>query len=129
MYAFRQDGHDLVWSGNDEHVRIEAWGQDSLRVRATVSGAIRDSLVNVLLPPKETHVDITIDEREATIRNGTILARVSSAGLIRFFDAQRGVELLAEVPPGHGPRIPPRLFKATHGARFHVDAPFNAYDE
>lgn len=129
MYGFRQHGNALLWSGNDEHVRIEAWGQDSLRVRATVSGAIRDSLVNVLLPPKETHVDITIDEREATIRNGTILARVSSTGLIRFFDAQRGVELLAEVPPGHATRVPPRLFKATHGALFHVEARFHAYDD
>jgi len=129
MYGFRQHGNALLWSGNDEHVRIEAWGQDSLRVRATVSGAIRDSLVNVLLPPKETHVEITIDEREATIRNGTILARVSSTGLIRFFDAQRGVELLAEVPPGHATRIPPRLFKATHGALFHVEARFHAYDD
>jgi len=129
MYGFRQHGNALLWSGNDEHVRIEAWGQDSLRVRATVSGAIRDRLVNVLLPPKETHVDITIDEREATIRNGTILARVSSTGLIRFFDAQRGVELLAEVPPGHATRIPPRLFKATHGALFHVEARSHAYDD
>ena len=129
MYGFRQHGNALLWSGNDEHVRIEAWGQDSLRVRATVSEAIRDSLVNVLLPPKETHVDITIDEREATIRNGTILARVSSTGLIRFVDAQRGVELLAEVPPGHATRIPPRLFKATHGALFHVEARFHAYDD
>jgi alpha-D-xyloside xylohydrolase len=129
MYGFRQHGNALLWSGNDEHVRIEAWGQDSLRVRATVSGAIRDSLVNVLLPPKETHVDITIDGREATIRNGTILARVSSTGLIRFFDAQRGVELLAEVPPGHATRIPPRLFKATYGALFHVEARFHAYDD
>lgn len=129
MYGFRQHGNALLWSGNDEHVRIEAWGQDSLRVRATVSGAIRDSLVNVLLPPKETHVDITIDEREATIRNGTILARVSSTGLIRFFDAQRGVELLAEVPPGHATRVPPRLFKATYGALFHVEARFHAYDD
>ena len=129
MYGFRQHGNALLWSGNDEHVRIEAWGQDSLRVRATVSGAIRDSLVNVLLPPKETHVDITIDEREATIRNGTILARVSSTGLIRFFDAQRGVELLAEVPPAHATRVPPRLFKATHGALFHVEARFHAYDD
>jgi len=129
MYGFRQHGNALLWSGNDEHVRIEAWGQDSLRVRATVSGAIRDRLVNVLLPPKETHVDITIDEREATIRNGTILARVSSTGLIRFVDAQRGVELLAEVPPGHATRIPPRLFKATHGALFHVEARFHAYDD
>jgi alpha-D-xyloside xylohydrolase len=129
MYGFRQHGNALLWSGNDEHVRIEAWGQDSLRVRATVSGAIRDSLVNVLLPPKETHVDITIDEREATIRNGTILARVSSTGLIRFFDAQRGVELLAEVPPGRATRVPPRLFKATYGALFHVEARFHAYDD
>ena len=129
MYGFRQHGNALLWSGNDEHVRIEAWGQDSLRVRATVSGAIRDSLVNVLLPPKETHVDITIDEREATIRNGTILARVSSTGLIRFFDAQRGVELLAEVPPAHATRVPPRLFKATYGALFHVEARFHAHDD
>src|SRR5258708_21631464 len=120
MYGFRQHGNALLWSGNDEHVRIEAWGQDSLRVRATVSGAIRDSLVNVLLPPKETHVDITIDEREATIRNGTILAPVSSIGLIRFFDAQRRAELPSGLPPVHSPRPPPRLVEATHGALFHL---------
>src|SRR5258708_19698569 len=111
MYGFRQHGNALLWSGNDEHVRIEAWGQDSLRVRATVSGAIRDSLVNVLLPPKETHVDITIDEREATIRNGTILPRVSSTGPLPFFLPQPKLPLLPEVPPRLTPPLPPHLFQ------------------
>lgn len=128
MYGFHQQGNALLWSGNDEQVRIEAGGADSLRVRATVSGAIREDLIGVLLPPDETDVHIAINEQEATIRNGAMMACMSSTGLLRFFDVERDVELLAEVPPVHATRIPPRLFKAMHGDLFHVEARFRAYD-
>lgn len=129
MYGFRQHENALVWYGNNETVRIEAWGQDSVRVRATMSDAIRNDLISVLLPPDELDVDINIGEQEATIRNGSMMARISSTGLIRFFDAARDVELLAEVPPVHATRIPPRLFKATQSALFHIEARFRAYDD
>ena len=54
MQGFLQQNNSLIWTLNHEMVRIESWGRDSLRVRATVSAGIRDDLLSVLLPPAET---------------------------------------------------------------------------
>jgi alpha-D-xyloside xylohydrolase len=49
MQGFLQEKNSLIWTLNHETVRIEPWGRDSLRVRATVSAGIRDDLLSVLL--------------------------------------------------------------------------------
>ena len=66
MQGFLQQNNSLIWTLNHETVRIEPWGRDSLRVRATVSAGIRDDLLSVLLPPVETDRQITIGEESPT---------------------------------------------------------------
>ena len=51
MEGFRQEGQALIFELNHETVRIEPWGPDSLRVRATVAPALRDDLPGALLDP------------------------------------------------------------------------------
>jgi len=96
MEGFRQSGNALIWEGNHETVKIEPWGRDSLRVRATISAAIRDDLPGALLEPAGTTPEITLGDKSAHIRNGAIRAEISATGRIRFQNAATGVDLLAE---------------------------------
>ena len=69
MQGFLQQNNSLIWTLNHETVRIEPWGRDSLRVRATVSAGIRDDLLSVLLSPAETDTKITIGKEGAAVSN------------------------------------------------------------
>jgi alpha-D-xyloside xylohydrolase len=128
MQGFYQQERALFWESDHEIVRIDAWGQHSLRVRATIGTAIRDELVGALLPPADTSVQIELSAEEATIRNGMLAAKISREGFITFIDALSGAELLAEERPLRATRIPPRAFKA-QGELFHLEARFRAYDD
>ena len=128
MYGFRQEKNTLLWEKNHEVVLIEPWGRDSLRVRSTIGGAVRDDFVSALLPPTSIDPQITIGSDESTIRNGQITARMSAEGLIRFFNTTNGTELLAEEPAVTATRLPARLFKGSAGDMFRLEARFHAYD-
>lgn len=129
MEDFSQQEKKLLWAREHETLQIEAWGRDSLRVRATMNASIAESAVNVLLPPAQTDVYIIIGEQEASVTNGTITARVSAQGLIQFFKTGSEVELLAEAQPTRASRIPARYFRALHSDLFHLEARFRAYDD
>ncbi len=128
MQGFHQQKNILRWEQHHETVQIEPWGHDSLRVRSTVSTEIRDGLLNILLPPADTDVQITIGEGGAIIRNGAITASVSPEGLIRFSNTASGTELLAEQQPVRATRLPSRSYKAAHSDLFHLEVRFRAYD-
>src|SRR5437870_12277234 len=112
MQGFLQEKNSLIWTLYHETVRIEPWGRDSLRVRATASAGLRDDLLSVLLPPAETDAQITIGAEGATIRNGALTASVSPEGLIRVSNTASRTELLAEERPVRATRLPPRSLKA-----------------
>ena len=100
MDVFNRQGDALIWARDDETLRIEPWGRDSLRVRATVAAAIRDDLPGALLEPAPSQPIIEIGETQAVIRNGGIEARLSADGKLAFFASDSGEELLSEAP-GH----------------------------
>ena len=126
MIGFRRHDGALIWEQNHETVRIEPWGRDSLRVRATIGAAIRDDLPGALLDPAAVAAHIDIGEARATIRNGALTAEISSKGLIRFLNAA-GEELLAEEPP-HFVHPPARYYKPLPGDLSHIEVRFKAYD-
>src|SRR5579884_416607 len=128
MKGFRQQQNALLWENKHEILQIEPWGQDSLRVRATINTGIRDDLFSVLLPPTNADVQITIGDDSASISNGAITTTVSPEGYIRFSNTNSGAELLAEKEPVRATRIPPRYFKAAPGDLFHLEARFLSYD-
>ncbi|MCS7222173.1 MAG: glycoside hydrolase family 31 protein [Anaerolineae bacterium] len=137
MMGFRQEGNSLVWEQDHETVRIEPWGPNGLRVRATMMPEIRDDLPGALLDPTATKARIEVSERRAAIYNGVIAAEIvvpdeGQAGgnvqaTIRFLHNTTGAELLAEAP-SYFPRPPARQFKPVGGDLFHVQARFKAYD-
>ncbi|MDR1419075.1 MAG: glycoside hydrolase family 31 protein [Treponema sp.] len=106
---FSKEGNRLVYRYNAEKVWIEGWGENSLRVRsskmAEMPGAEggRENPGGLdagntgdwaLLPQKPCPVDIKIDGG-ASIRNGTIEARISKIGQIQVYNS-RGELLLNE---------------------------------
>ena len=65
----------LVYRSDRETLVIEAWGTDGLRVRATPLGEIIDRQW-ALTEPVDAQATIEISDTEATIRNGTVSARI-----------------------------------------------------
>ena len=127
MAGFDQQDQSLVWKLGHQTVRIEPWGYDSLRLRATENAKIRDDLPQALLEPITTNTHIEIGSEHATIRNGAIAAQVwLNKNTIRFFNPLSGDEYLAESAPRHWP--PARYFRPVAGDHFELQARFKAYD-
>lgn len=129
MQGFRLQNHSVFWSRNSETLCVQAWGKDSFRVRATISGEPRDDLFSVLLPPDETETQITLAEEGATLRNGALIASISQDGLIRFSRSDSGGEVLAEVPTEFAQRKWARSFQVVQGDLCHLEARFCAYED
>ena len=71
-----KDGNGIIFENGGETLRIEPWGENSLRVRACMMREIKDTDY-ALLPPAETEADIRImDEFHGSITNGKITARL-----------------------------------------------------
>lgn len=125
MEGFRQEGQALIFEQNHETVRLEPWGGDSLRVRASAAATLRDDLPGALLAPAAANAQIIIEATGASIRNGALLAQVSPTGRIRFLNALSGLELLAEeehIQPHGWPG--PRSYQQALGGLYHLEVRF-----
>jgi alpha-D-xyloside xylohydrolase len=130
MQGFRQQDNALIWELNHETLRIEPWGRDSLRVRATIQPEILDDLPGALLDPAPSQTDIVIGQERATIRNGAVMAEISPTGNLRFVNTATGAELLQEeehLLPFGWPRQ--RSYQALPGGLFHIEVRFLAHDD
>ena len=98
MMKFLKDGSALLFLHQGERVRIEPWGQDSLRVRASMAPEFSGKDWALTEPPAPAASEIaiermdvtwddgTVETRElASIVNGRIKAVVNYAGVISFF--------------------------------------------
>ena len=86
MSFIKQDPHRLVWQQDDRYLWIEAWGENSLRVR---SGRHLPMMRNENWALTEEKGDavayITYEEKQATLQNGKITAIVNLQGQISFW--------------------------------------------
>jgi len=95
---FATDGSALLCFNQGERLRIEPWGQDSLRVRATMLPGFSGNDWALTESPEKTESrsavekvdhwvgDGSIDKREmASIINGRLKAAVNHAGVISFY--------------------------------------------
>ncbi len=95
--GFKREGSALVFYHQGERLKIEPWGRDSLRVRATV---LRDFTGNdwALTESVEHNADIVVEEKAenlpgedksprqtGAIVNGRIRAEVNHRGVISFY--------------------------------------------
>jgi alpha-D-xyloside xylohydrolase len=138
-HFFHDLGHALEWRAKGETLRVEAWGTDSVRVRATPAGELLDELPGALLPQAGAGKPvITVGTHSATLVNGAITVHIdahdqkpglpAAAGSLTFRRTQDGSELLAEEPhhfwwPG------PRLYTATGNGYHRLEQRFRAYPD
>ena len=85
--AFYQEGSALVYQYDAETLRIEPWGENSLRVRASKVAPMPQR--DWALTQAVSHsAQVTVGEREASISNGQITATLTAGGWLKFFNAQ-----------------------------------------
>ncbi|WP_158849685.1 glycoside hydrolase family 31 protein [Saccharothrix deserti] len=137
---FRDLGNALEWQANGETLRIEAWGPDAVRVRATPGGPVLDDLPGALLDaPPGGKPEIGIAEHHATLVNGALTVRVdadtdgsvtpylpATAGRLTFLRTEDGAELLAE-QPAHFWWPGPRSAAPTGNGYHRLEQRFRAY--
>jgi alpha-D-xyloside xylohydrolase len=132
--AFNEIDGGLEWHGRHEYrspdsvhqvVRVEPWGEDSVRVRAGLTG-VRGDVPGALLEPVATPARIEPTDGGFRLVNGRLAAEISAGGLVTFSRADSGVELVAE-EPAHFWWPGPRLFSATGNGYHRVEQRFRAY--
>ena len=128
MVEFIKKTNRLLCSLDNEILEIEPWGPDGIRVRATRLPEIKRDWISALLPQEEYQAQIEISETGASLRNGSIVAKVNASGELSFVNADTGIVLLKEqtIP---ALSIPARHYKDLKGDLFHIDVCFEAYDD
>ncbi|KAI1334957.1 glycoside hydrolase family 31 protein [Xylariaceae sp. FL0016] len=129
----------LEYTFDSERLRVEAWGPNALRVRATPETSFPSenwALTEALPPIKDSDVRVTVSPEAATLRNGNITASVTAAGKLVLTETRSGRTLLEEYtrsrddvldPKASALRIVAREFRPRLGAAsYHLTARFEA---
>lgn len=129
MIEFTQEHNSLICTLDHEILKIEPWGHNGIRVRATRLNMIKADWISALLPQELQLAQIKINEdHTASLQNGSLIVNVSASGELSFTNANGGRELLKEQPI-HSLSIPARFYKDLRGDLFHIDCCFKAYDD
>lgn len=145
-----QDGKALLYCFDNEIVRIEPWGKNALRVRATYNTCINDNDWALTEPVEETESCVTTytdpnaaapngfyepkNDSYTQITNGNISARIDLRGVITFVN-QNGKVLLKENwrrlkdNPSMSLNYFGREFKSVDGDNYRIVFRFLANDE
>ncbi|KAI1302269.1 glycosyl hydrolases family 31-domain-containing protein [Xylaria venustula] len=129
------DDHALEYRYDSELVRIEAWGPNALRIRATHEPTFPTENWALTEPIPESSVSVSADAEQGFIRNGNIKAEINHRGKITVSN-DNGKVLLEEFmrqrldvkdPKCSALRIVPREFKPRLGSdSWHLTARFEA---
>ncbi|MBO5313543.1 MAG: family 31 glucosidase [Clostridia bacterium] len=109
MSLLRKNGNALERFFNSELLRIEPWGENGLRVRATPDG-ILSGKQRALLDIEEIEGKIVIEDDTGYIENGKIKASIDKNGKVTVYNSQ-GKVLLEESLKLQPLRRPARQFK------------------
>jgi len=91
----KQSGNILYRRYDKELLRIEPWGRNSLRVRATQLHDFISDDNSALLHPEPCNIQIEIHGESAVITNGNLRCEVLVTGKLKFYN-QKGELLLEE---------------------------------
>ena len=115
----------LEYSAGHERLRLEAWGEDSIRVRAS-RVALADDLPGALAATRPTPSPGASVEGTNLV-NGKLRAQISPDGLVTFWASDKERELLSEQKahfwwPGS------RLFLGNGNGHYRIEQRFKPYD-
>jgi len=138
MDFFYEDNGKLIFQNDGETLQIEAWGKNSLRVRARMMGDILDTDYALLPDESNTKAEIQIFNEEkgsqiAEIKNGKITAKVvkargASTGRIEFYNHKNEL-LLQEIDGGGALKLKARAFKPIIGGDYKLTVTFAENEE
>lgn len=119
MWTMHQEETALIYEYNGESLRIEPWGNNSLRVRSAMQGSVLDTDY-ALLPCREQSAEIKIEEYCGSLKNGSITAilSVDSWNLcctLSFYN-EKGQLLLRETGNGGALNKASRKFRGKSGS-------------
>jgi alpha-D-xyloside xylohydrolase len=135
MSSFIRSDQGVLVSYGHEVLLVEAWGPDSIRVRATLGGEIVETPGSALMERQDCDPTIEISADRAVVRNGNLIAEVRHnpqesfiefPPLVRFLGPD-GRELFAESVP-HFTSPPQRRYLPSAGGLYHCDVTFDAYE-
>jgi len=126
---FRRNGNALERKYNSELLRIEPWGKNSLRVRATPEYNFSGNNRALLELPNED-CQITVEENRAEIINGNARATVDENGKVIIYN-QRGEIMLEEALELQPLQRKARFFKPRLCGSYELTATFksNPYEK
>ena len=143
MNGFETDGQAIVYRSGRQTLRVEPWGSDSVRVRATVNPQFDDKVPGALLEPTavdaEASLPPTIEPAEdengepippdpATLTCGRLRVEIDHTGRLRFLRADDG-RLLLEEPPSRILQPSGRHYHSAGGNLHRVEVRFTAHDD
>lgn len=130
MGVIKKKENRLVWTFDGETLVIEAWGENSFRVRSTMMGDILDTDYALLAPKSaEDAPSIEIGTGVGSITNGKIKAVLSQEpGTIIFYN-QKGEILLEELGRHGALNLYAREWKPNLGGDFSLTASFEGHEE
>ncbi|HWJ76679.1 MAG TPA: TIM-barrel domain-containing protein [Niallia sp.] len=129
MNYFKIEDGKLICKQNGETIQIEAWGENSLRIRSRKMGPILDADF-ALLSVEDKQTKITIEEKIAWIENGKLRAEVNLDNWgnkvnIRFYN-EKGELLLKEIDRGGALARESRKFKPIIGGDYQLSVTFES---
>jgi alpha-D-xyloside xylohydrolase len=119
-------GPVLDCSSGQERLRLEAWGEDSIRVRAA-HAQIDDELPGALLSPRPAP-SAGATSNGGILVNGKLRAQISRDGLLSFWSSDGDRELLSEQKAHFWWPAWPRLFLANGNGHYRIEQRFRAYE-
>jgi len=132
MEYFIKKDNSIVFKNNGETIRIEPWGKNSLRTRATYLSNIKEGEI-ALLKAEYLTANIEIEDEFAYISNGNITAQLKvipdggcGATIQIEYKNGKGETLLKDIFPGGALHKKPRQFKAISGDSFKVKQIFES---
>jgi len=109
------DNNTLFWRLNGEILKVEPWGPDGARVRASNLSdfpAIPGALLESLATPE---VAVAFQDGKGTLTNGKLRAEIWPDGTLHFFNAKSGAVLLEEPEPIFN-KPPARWYRPLEGS-------------
>lgn len=129
MIYLTEENGSIIYRENGETVVITPWGQNGLRIRASMLSDICENTENALIDGGQTEAVINIDSSmHATITNGKITADLTVYGWrnalhLKFYN-QKGELLLQDITDGVALNLQARKFKPLPGGNFRLKASF-----
>ena len=134
MATFRRDTSGFTVRESRETLQVEAWGDNSVRVRSTLGPCITETPGSALTEPGPAQFCVEISDDRARMRNGDLVVEVSSQDdssflgfppLLRFFGST-GEELFSESVP-HFSAPPQRRYAPAGGDLSRCEVTFDAF--